>query len=270
MLEEGSVSTIPSVAQVCREARAVATRTGALRGVQKPTLSFDFDYRLLRDNSCYDTRWSWYDASRDTLDLDSDFWTSPDCDTRHITLVAQHVRADPFEDGFQGCLDKIFDPASFASLKTVSFIVDRILVHRDMDSATQIQTFGIDGGRDCLIDVEELEQIKNLATEREPADFEDLEWRLHSEEEEEEAILRGSDTPPPTWTWDEFQDVLINEWLIARSLPTKPFYFSDDEHSDDSRSEVPPECALALRQMPKFRRVVVLSMPEKGCDGPCK
>ncbi|KAI0476740.1 hypothetical protein F4859DRAFT_521310 [Xylaria cf. heliscus] len=150
ILEEGSISTIPSVAQACREARAIAILTGAVRGVQTPTIKygpktqfrFDDDWSL-KGSRYNKTQWSWYDASRDTLEITSDLCFNPDFDMRHITQVAQHVLVDPFNDFYlEVYISILFNPNLFASLSTVSFIVDHICVCRDMDSATQIRSSG--------------------------------------------------------------------------------------------------------------------------------
>ncbi|KAI1743723.1 hypothetical protein F4680DRAFT_444996 [Xylaria scruposa] len=287
ILEEDSISTIPSVARACREAMAIATLTGALRGVQTPTMNFgpDNPFRLDDDwsqrGSRYNkTQWSWYDASRDTLKISSDFRIYPEFDMRHITQVAQHVLADPFNDSYLDIyISRLFNPNLFPSLQTVSFIVDHILLRRNTDSAAQVRVFGLDGGCQCLVDVEDLNKIKVLELERSPKNVEGLKWRLDCEEGESEAgeseadeskVERSECSTTPTWTWDGFQQQLAERWHMERFLHAHqhPFVVSPGHVDIRSMSAKPPDNSTILGRLPRFRRVVLLSMPDKGQDGP--
>ncbi|KAI0191285.1 hypothetical protein EV127DRAFT_480647 [Xylaria flabelliformis] len=283
ILEEESISTIPSVAQACREAMAIATLTGALRGVQTPTMNsgpnnpFRLDNNWSQRGSRYNkTQWSWYDASRDTLKISSDFRFYPDFDIRHITQVTQHVLADSFNDSYLVLyIRRLFNPNLFPSLQTVSFIFDHIRLRRSVDSATQVRVFGLDGGCQCLIDVEDLDKIKELELERDPKKVEGLRWELlrckEDESEADESKAEKSEcSTTPTWTWDGFQRQLAERWHMERSLRARkhPFVISPSHVDIGLMPAKPPDNSTILGRLPRFRRVVLLSMPDKDQDGP--
>ncbi|KAI0550191.1 hypothetical protein F4679DRAFT_583684 [Xylaria curta] len=266
---------------------AIATLTGALRGVQTPTMNSgpDNPFRLgddwsQRGSRFNKTQWSWYDASRDTLKISSDLRFYPDFDMRHITQVARHVLADPFNDSYlEIYISRLFNPNLFPSLQTVSFIVDHIRLRRNMHSAAQARVFRLDGGCHCLVDVENLDRIKELRLERNPKNVVGLKWRLRCEEDESETDESEADeskaersecSTTPTWTWDGFQQQLAERWHMERFLyPHKhPFIVSPGHVDIDLKPPKPPDNSTILGRLPRFRRVVLLSMPDKGRDGP--
>ncbi|KAI1757840.1 hypothetical protein F4782DRAFT_525654 [Xylaria castorea] len=160
ILEEDSISTIPSVARACREARAIAILTGALRGVQIPTMKFG-----PKNSFCLDDDWS-QRGSRYKKKLSG--------------------RADLFNDSSLALYisNRLFNPNLFSSLQTVSFIVDRIRLCRNMDSAAQVRVLGLDGSCHCLVDIEDIDKIKGLRLERDPKNVESLKWGLHCKGDE--------------------------------------------------------------------------------------
>jgi hypothetical protein len=200
--------TPPAITQVCREARTVACRTGALVPLKCPSKN-EFEWP-----SSFAIEWTWFDPTRDTLffsfyshqggggmcfsNLEDSLYTQ----ARYITLeCGQNV---------WNHLDELFYPAQFPHIRRVQFVRYRHVLKEKTDLMFESLVFGSSKGP-IFVDIDEPEEflgkLRSHSTSR----------LINQFELELEGNLTGSDWPSssdlnsPSVVWPEFLDLLQRE-----------------------------------------------------------
>ncbi|KAI1502658.1 hypothetical protein F5X99DRAFT_377978 [Biscogniauxia marginata] len=211
----------PAVAQVCREARDVALRSGTFQSLQYSLTGRLGAVRLK-------TRWGWFDPCRDTLVLSTLNYVlmKENCDMMRFTRVTQHVVLVA-EGRLGGILDIVFDPVTFPYLRSIAFQMGSFQAQFPINFTADIRAFGLEGELETFVPVEELGRFDQLSGGAASYEFDDFIWNLDG------MGGAGGCYRSQSWAWSEYQFALSREWLRRRT--------------DDTREKVP-----------LFRRVVKL------------
>ncbi|KAI1095113.1 hypothetical protein F5B19DRAFT_367177 [Rostrohypoxylon terebratum] len=133
----------PSVAQVCRESRAVACKHGKLssiRNMEKPPWS--------THPKSMSPKWAWFDASRDSIFLQPQTRDLEGIDAlREFTKRAHYVTIDY---GMRGnhtprLLDSLYSPIAFPMLKSIDFVGETFVQPHRSDPVLEARVFSREG-----------------------------------------------------------------------------------------------------------------------------
>ncbi|KAI0884787.1 uncharacterized protein GGS22DRAFT_164343 [Annulohypoxylon maeteangense] len=199
----------PSVAQVCRESRAIACQSGRLVSIRNSPVYLP---------SCLRVQWTWFDSSRDSLFFRlsmSGYSLHP---IRDLTSRAQHVTIDyeTFDDDVYNFFESLFTPSSFPQLKTIDIVGETYTQPERSDPVLESRVFT----RDCNhpISIEKHNQsvkkafLRKLKTNHSSDDVDQLERFLEAKGNTDG--LPHDNIHYDTQAWHDRLKQLHDRWLI--------------------------------------------------------
>ncbi|RYP60443.1 hypothetical protein DL769_008104 [Monosporascus sp. CRB-8-3] len=184
----------------------------------------------------FEREWTWFDSARDVLIIPT-WMAETDADIRHLTKAVQHVLVDEPHHHLGFFTDILFDPAIFPNLRTVSFVVDEKVWNPLSDAPPPSPHHLPPDNPYAIFDVEDLGCMPAILRTKTKAQYDEKQWvleyawgALENEEEDDDAPFR----------WPDIQASLATWWKSDRDN----------------------------RQIPSFRRVVLLGNGGPGPRGP--
>ncbi|KAI1411769.1 hypothetical protein F5Y13DRAFT_165000 [Hypoxylon sp. FL1857] len=147
----------PPVAQVCRESRTVACRTGRLMPIRNAVV-YPPDITPGKMPSWCRTQWAWYDPSLDSLYLRplTDHLRSLEA-ILELTTCTQHVTLDGGSTNtrWTHLFHRLFSPYYFPQLKAVGLVGGLHVVPRRSDPVLETRLFGCGRNYPFSIDIDD-------------------------------------------------------------------------------------------------------------------
>ncbi|OTA65184.1 hypothetical protein K449DRAFT_403793 [Hypoxylon sp. EC38] len=209
----------PSVAQVCRESRTVACRTGRLMPIRNAIV---YPSNPLWPGNMMDwcrTQWAWFDPRLDSLYLRplTDHLRSLEA-ILELTRSAQHVTLDGSSTNtrWSHLFHRLFSPYYFPQLKAVDLVGGLHVVTERNDPVLETRLFGCGRNYPFSIDIDD-EHTKNA-----------LMKSLRTNNTSDDVNMLGNflaNVNRVTWSnsphregveWDRYVKCIFDEWLLAQ------------------------------------------------------
>ncbi|RYP03689.1 hypothetical protein DL765_010420 [Monosporascus sp. GIB2] len=221
----------PAVSQVCREARAIATRNAGFRALQYEIFMHPPPTIMRRS---FEREWTWFDSARDMLIIptaaagwDADIW--------HLTKAVQHVLVDELHLYLGLFIDTLFNPAIFPNLRTVSFIVDEKVSYPFFNAPAPSPHHLPPDNPYTIFDVEDLDCMPAILRTRTKAQYDEQRWVFEYDWDALE-----NEVEDQSFKWPDLQANLATRWISRRGN----------------------------QQTPSLGRVVLLRKDRRGARGP--
>jgi hypothetical protein len=204
----------PAIANVCREARKVAFRRGALLGLENSLHRGRLPMFQPKGTTCA-REWSWFDPSRDTIRL-----ALPDnslAESVPLLGFPRLVESILLEVGGEQSpwVESLFNPRDFPCLKTISVIAGIVQVCKRRDVSTEALIFN-QTTAPLIVDLDDHSTLQRIATKLGVDASQTLNvkaWRDSSR-----AISEQSDRwvemldASPNEAWNEYKKAQGNGW----------------------------------------------------------
>lgn len=250
----------PTVAQVCRESRAVARTTGRLVRIENGKTLWDlygYDGTLRRMDSAR-TQWSWFDPSRDSLFLDVSDLTLEFRDAlADVLRVARSLTTNMPVISIHNLDQTFFNPKTFPSLRTLDWVEKEHEVAGANNLDLELAVFGIDHTDPISTDIDDIKAHRALLRKLRKNGFRGRAT---------DAMMRLG--PDDVGAWPLLLRRLQDKWLGSQMIwspligPEAPMRWNEWPYQQDEM--VNGSCAkwteAAFARMPTFRRVRLVRM----------